>query len=263
MNSKYEYYLINLDRATDRLEFMQNEFNKQGIQFTRIQAVDAKTLDPKSFKVKNLYDRDMFPGEFGCYLSHVKTLQTFLESNHDFAVIIEDDSIFEDHFKEIVHKTISKYQDLPKKHQWDVLKLRNGKRRNIKISDIDQNYFIGACGTSIPITTIAAIWTRNGAEKFLKKVVNPIPIIKRPIDCELQHPWEYNLLIYNLLPSIVKNAEIGTQIQADYSKKKASFWKQIRYEFNRSIPKCLYLIKQHGFSKFYQSFIAKKTERVL
>ena len=200
----YQTYLINLDRATDRLELMQKEFEKCEITYERISAVDAKTLDSSTYKIKNKYDRDLVPGEIGCYLSHVKTLETFLASENDFALIIEDDAILVDDFKSAVEHALSNYEELSNKHKWDVLKLFNGKRKHIKIADVNNKYIIGACGTSIPITTIAAIWTRKAAEKFLNKIKTPLPMIQRPIDCDLQHAWEFDLRIYNLLPSLVK-----------------------------------------------------------
>ena len=198
------------------------------------------------------------PGEIGCYLSHIKVLQTFLASNHEFAIIIEDDAVLHEHYKQMTEKAMAAYKTLSEYEQWDVLKLFNRKRHHIKICDLDANYFIGACGTSIPITTIAPIWTRTAAKKFLDKVCNPLPEIKRPIDCDLQHAWEYDLKIYNLLPTLVTPAPVETQIQLNANFRKANFFLQVKYELNRLFPKYAYLIKQHGFKKFYHSFVAKK-----
>lgn len=258
----YQTYLINLDRAEERLKLIQNEFDKCAVSYERISAVDAKTMDVTTYKVDNKYDRDLVPGEIGCYLSHVKTLEVFLASKNEFAVIIEDDAIMADDFKSVIENSLSMYHQLPKKHQWDVLKLFNGKRKHIKIAEIDEKHILAACGTSIPITTIAAIWTRFAAEKFLAKIKNPLPTIKRPIDCDLQHAWEFDLRIYNILPSLVKPAPVETQIQIDRSLRKSKFPRQLIYEVNRIFPKYLYLIKHHGFRNFYDSFIAKKNKRI-
>ncbi|WP_413533424.1 glycosyltransferase family 25 protein [Empedobacter brevis] len=258
----YQTYLINLDRATKRLKLMENEFNKCEISYERISAVDAKTLDSSTYKIKNKYDRDLVPGEIGCYLSHVKTLETFLASENEFAVIIEDDAILAEDFKSAVEHTLSIYDKLSKKEKWDVLKLFNGKRKHIKVADVDDKYIIAACGTSIPITTIAAIWTKEAAKKFLNKIKTPLPTIQRPIDCELQHAWEFNLRIYNLLPSIVKSAPVETQIQINDNLRKSKLARQIQYELNRLFPKYFYYINHHGFKKFYDSFIAKKNKRI-
>lgn len=263
--SKYSYttYLINLDRSTDRLELMKNEFNKCNLTFERISAIDAKNLSGDEYLIDNKYDRDLLPGEIGCYLSHVSTFKKFLSTDNEFALIIEDDAILPENFKISIEEAMNQYVDLETKHRWDVLKL-NSRRRYIKIKDVkNTNLFIGACGTSIPITTIAAIWTREGAEKFLKVCMkNDKPVIKRPIDCELQHPWEYDLLIYNLLPSLVTNFPVKSEIQYDLSKRKAKLLRQIRYELNRLIPKYMYYIKQHGFKAFWNNFFWKKTEKI-
>lgn len=254
----YTTYLINLDRATERLELMKKEFGKCQIPFERISAVDANNLEKYEYRVDNKYDRDLLNGEIGCYLSHIKTFKLFLETDNEFALIIEDDAILPSDLKHTVEETLNQYKDLENKHRWDVLKL-NSNRRYIKVQDVDNtSYFIGACGTSIPITTIAALWTRAGVEKFLAKCLQPMPVIKRPIDCELQHPWEYDLLIYNLLPSLISGFKLDSQIQVDLSKRKAKLFRQIRYEFLRIFPKYNYYIQQHGFKKFYNSFIRKR-----
>ena len=259
----YQTYLINLDRATERLKLMELEFEKNNVTYERIVAVDAKKLNNDTYLIDNKYDRNFVPGEIGCYLSHVKALQTFLSSNYQFAVILEDDAKLDPQYKYSIEKAITTYQDLAKKDQWDILKIYNGKRRHINIKQLDNRFCIGACGTSIPIMGIGAIWTRKGAEKFLSKIIkNNKPVIRRPIDCELQHPWEYDLLIYNLLPSIVEISGVETQIQLNTDLRKANILLQIKYELNRFIPKHLYLIKQHGFKKYYDSFIAKKNEKI-
>ena len=257
----YQTYLINLDRAKDRLNLMEYELDKAQVSYERISAIDASKLNSEEYTIRNKYDRELVSGEIGCYLSHVKTMKTFLHSEFDFALIIEDDAILVDNFKSILENSIITYNELPKKHQWDVLKLFNGKRKHIKITDIDNSYLIGACGTSIPITTIAAVWTRKAAEKFLAKINSEKPIICRPIDCDLQHPWEFDLRIYNLLPSLVQPAPVETQIQLEQHLKKAKLFKQIKYELNRIFPKYIYYISHHGTKEFYTSFIERKNKK--
>jgi len=260
---KYSTYLINLERSTDRLELMKKEFSKSNLTFERISAIDAKNLKGDEYFINNKYDRDLLGGEIGCYLSHVNALQKFLNSDNDFVLIIEDDAMLPENLKHSVEEVMDQYDDLSTKHRWDVLKL-NSRRRYIKIKDVkNTDLFIGACGTSIPITTIAAIWTKKGAEKFLKVcLAKGKPEIKRPIDCELQHPWEYDLLIYNLLPSLITNFPVESEIQLDLSKRKAELFRQIKYELNRLFPKYNYYIKQHGFKAFFNNFFWKKTEKL-
>lgn len=259
--TNFQTYLINLERAKDRLEWMKQHFEAEQMTFERIDAVDARVLDPGHYVIRNRFSRDLLLPEVGCYLSHVKALQTFLQSDHHFALVIEDDAVLAPGFRQVVEKSIAQRDSLPVKHRWDVLKLYNGKRHHIKIADIDAQHILAACGISIPITTIAAVWTRPAAEKFLSKVVGEKPVVKRPIDCDLQHPWEYNLRIYNVLPSLTYG-DPRWESSVRVSRPKKVMHKQVLYEIKRFIPKLTYLIGHHGVGAFYRSFIAKKNEHL-
>ena len=55
-------------------------------------------------------------GTIGCSLSHEKALERFLESEYEFALIFEDDVIFNPHeLRECVNRAIEK------KDLWDIL----------------------------------------------------------------------------------------------------------------------------------------------
>ncbi|MCO6497583.1 MAG: glycosyltransferase family 25 protein [Chitinophagaceae bacterium] len=262
----YKIYLINLDRSPDRLSRMRDEFGRNGItDFERIAAVDGKVLTRDSYIAKDKFKRRLVAGEFACYLSHIKVLQQFLKEDQQFAVILEDDITIAPNFKEGVEKAINNNYQLPEKKRWDILKLWNRNRRHIRIADIDDKHFIGLCGTSIPGGTLGAVWTRKGAEKFLRKVFsgNDLPTIGRPIDCDLQHPWEFGLIIYNLLPSVVLLHELPSVIDELRAEKRSTFIGGIRYQLNRLIPKYKYYISLEGFRKFWKSFVLKKNEIVL
>ncbi|HCO67739.1 MAG TPA: hypothetical protein DIT04_08320 [Dysgonomonas sp.] len=259
----YETYVINLDRAKDRLEMMEKEFSQYSMSFERIEAVDAKNLEKYDYIVKNKYDRDLVPGEIACSLSHIKAIKTFYESGKSFGLILEDDAVLCDDFRNVVENCLLSYYTLPEKHRWDILKFCNVKRRrHIKLAEVYKDYFLAACGTSIPINTIAAIWTREAARKFLDKISSPVPVVRMPIDCELQFPWQFNLRIYNILPSPVRTADSNTQIHSATKDRKAKLSRQILYEAKRVFPKYYYLISHHGIKEFYNSFIAKKTPRI-
>jgi len=258
---KYLTYLINLDRTPDRLTAIKKELAKIDMDFIRIPAVDARNLDYSKFVVKNQYKREIAPGEIGCYMSHVKVMKTFIASDAEFAVILEDDIKLNDNFKEMVEKAMETYVQLPAKHQWDILKLHNGKRRHIEVAELDSEHIIAACGTSIPIGTVAAIFTRKAAEKFLNISGKETTKIKRPIDSELQNAWEYDLRIYNLLPSIITLIPGGTEIHVN-GRPKTKRYRQIVTELRRFFPKHFYLINHHGFKAYFDSFIAKKNPRI-
>jgi len=260
----YAVYLINLDRAVSRLKLMEDELRAAGIHdYQRVAAVDGQRLTEHDFIIRNRFKKEISPGEIGCFLSHVKTMQSFVASSLDYAVVLEDDAKLKAQFKQVVELVLSQSKDLDAGIRWDVLKLYNGTRRNIFVDRVSEEYFIGSCGTSIPSRTVGAIWTREGARRFLDKVMqNGAPVIGRPIDCELQHPWEYDLTIFNLLPSITDSLDVPTQIQLRSERRKSKIAKIIKYELARLMPKYRYYLKRHGWSRFFRSFILHENDLV-
>ena len=171
----------------------------------------------------------------------VKVKELFLKSGYDYAIIIEDDAQFQDNFDELVKKVIEQYASLSNKHRWDVLKLNSyGRKKMIEVKKIDENHSL--FGGSVGITTLAAIWTRNGAKSFLEKTSkNGHYIINMPIDCALQKHWKYNLKIYNIAPELVKSRSFNSQIQQ--KKLKSYFFKRINFEMRKLLPRLYYFIK--------------------
>lgn len=89
-------YLINLDRAPDRLARMAARLDALGLPFTRVPAVDGRALafprpDFSELSYKLLHGRRTVPTEVGCYLSHVESARAFLATEADLALILEDD----------------------------------------------------------------------------------------------------------------------------------------------------------------------------
>lgn len=78
MNLFEHTYVINLKNRPDRLEHVNNEFNKLNIIPTRFNAV--QTTD----------------GAIGCTLSHIKCLELAIENNYEQIFICEDDITFID-----------------------------------------------------------------------------------------------------------------------------------------------------------------------
>jgi len=72
-------YYINLDHRTDRNEQLLNELKK--INFP----------EDKIVKISAIYNKR---GEVGCSHSHVKTIETFMKSNYNNCLVLEDDFEF-------------------------------------------------------------------------------------------------------------------------------------------------------------------------
>lgn len=90
--------IVNLDRAVDRLQAIGQRMAALGLSWQRVSAVDGRllsdeqrraTLDEAAFRRK--HGMTPWPGELGCYLSHVEAMRCLLASDAQAALILEDD----------------------------------------------------------------------------------------------------------------------------------------------------------------------------
>lgn len=95
-NYKITTYVINMDHAKDRLVHMQSVLGCLNIPFVRQSGVVGIELpfpnvNFSAWSYKYLHGRQWAPRELGCYLSHVECLKKFIDSDADYALILEDD----------------------------------------------------------------------------------------------------------------------------------------------------------------------------
>jgi len=87
-------FVINLDRDTARLERIEALLAVRAVPFTRVQAVDGRSLSQTDIENISAYPTAVSvrlqAGEIACYLSHIKAWRMLLESDEDYA-IFEDD----------------------------------------------------------------------------------------------------------------------------------------------------------------------------
>lgn len=96
-------YLINLDRSQDRLQRMYQQFEKAGLAFERVAAVDGKTLSDDeiaSIKRNAGWKDPLNRSELGCFLSHRKCLELIVQSGEQYAAVFEDDVRFSGNAKQ-------------------------------------------------------------------------------------------------------------------------------------------------------------------
>lgn len=93
-------FIINLNRAKNRWENIRFQFEALHLDFQRIEAVDAKTdslpqnkIAPLGHPTKYFFPRELSSGEVACYMSHIKCWETLLESNEQWAAVLEDDAL--------------------------------------------------------------------------------------------------------------------------------------------------------------------------
>lgn len=93
-------FVINLDRAPDRLKKIDAELRRHGVRYRRIQAVDGKQLSPEEIKENTTLSCGLFctKGAIGCALSHRKAWETTVREGLQQVLVLEDDAHFGEDF---------------------------------------------------------------------------------------------------------------------------------------------------------------------
>lgn len=97
--------LINLDRNPERLEMMKTNFQRLGLDFLRIPAVDGKTLSEDVFeqyakaRPRASLVGKWTKGKVGCNMSHRKAWAIAANSEFPYTAIFEDDIWMSDALK--------------------------------------------------------------------------------------------------------------------------------------------------------------------
>ena len=106
----------------------------------KLPASVLESVDYDFYPKHYLSPKPLTLGEIGCAISHIKVYEHMVENNIKSAIILEDDAIVSQHFKEIVEDTLNK---INKNHELIFLiteKLNPIFLRNGLWKDIDLHY---------------------------------------------------------------------------------------------------------------------------
>jgi GR25 family glycosyltransferase involved in LPS biosynthesis len=171
----YKTYVISLNNPDKLL----SEISNYGLSPILIEGVNGKKLSIKDIKDNTSSYGSMFAplSVIGCAMSHIKTWKLFLESNAEYGIILEDDVVFEDNFKEKLELGI---KNTPK--DFDILYLGCfGCQNNINFNTLQfanqgildvkanfKNHFVNK--PIIALATHAYVVSRKGAQKLITYV---------------------------------------------------------------------------------------------
>lgn len=205
-------YIINMDSATERWKFVSEHFAATGIPFSRISGVNGRQLtlpipeyDETAYRRRHGQRTNL--GAVGCFLSHLKSLRAFLDSQHELAIIAEDDAKPVANLREIVEKAL-RHRD-----SWDILRLCGFHNPHpAPYARLDDQYQLCVCFTRLCGTGAYAV-TRRAAETLLAKLT-PMYL---PIDHALDREWAYGLRAAAIVPLPISQEEhgFGSQIHAN------------------------------------------------
>ena len=162
---------INLDKDNDRNEYMKKNLDKYKLKNTRISGYDGNNYE--DFCITN--KKNINKGEYGCFCSHIKALEYFINSDiGDFCLIVEDDVSFD--YTKYWKKTfwdyindINNYEIVQLAQTFSYKKIKQYEKNNdnvIQIIKHEKNYY--GCGCYL-ITKDAAIKLINMITKINNK----------------------------------------------------------------------------------------------
>ena len=201
-------FVINLEQRKDRLIRAKSLLEKLPFPYIHVSAVDGTMLsqeecDMVDFRTyTGIMGNPPISAAIGCSLSHIKAWRAFLDSDHDFALICEDDIAYDTEELTKVVLTLIKHDEL-----WDIVNLENQlPSPNIALMPLQNDkklvlFFVKA------LTASCYLINRKVAKRLLD---NALPI-KRPVDLYFNRTWELQCKFCGVLPNVAKqNGSLST-----------------------------------------------------
>jgi len=192
-------WVINLDRAPDRLARVCEQLERLRLPWQRLPAVDARALTPTQ---RALLDEPAFhrrhgmtplPGELGCYLSHVEAMRRFLASDAQAALVLEDDIRLHD----TVPAVLAALMRCP--GRWDVVKLSAVHSGTpVPVADLGDGHALAVMLSKCTAAS-AYLLNRRAAQAYLRPHGGLLPMTL-PFDHEFDRAWRYGLKLRLVTP---------------------------------------------------------------
>lgn len=188
-------WLINLDRATERMARMDAQLSRMDLPYTRVSGVDGKaradellrTVDVPAFERNT--GRHVLPGDIGCYHSHVEVWKLFLDSGKPVALILEDDVVFHDDFLEALDTALAAAD------RWDIVRFNCIRAKlpitQARLGSYRLNAYVG------PYTGNAAYLIHRDVGARLIADLWPL---SQPLDHELNRFFLHDYRLFGLEP---------------------------------------------------------------
>ncbi|MDR0632370.1 MAG: glycosyltransferase family 25 protein [Holosporaceae bacterium] len=259
-SGKIGVYLINLDRARERLDFVTPQILALDFPINRISAVDGSSLSSEEIEsitdlktYKRIFKTHPEVGTIGCSLSHEKTWRAFLESDNEFAIIFEDDVQFSPaKLREVIESTIEQ------KSLWDIV---NFETKHwgcpVEISKVCHGRLV----LYLTNVTHAGCYmiNRRAAHRLLQKFYP----IKMPLDHYFTSAWEFGLKFAGVEPRMVFQKFGNSQIKMPSDRKtKTISATNIIYNIQRAILHFGYNLLRLIIQKRFKSRLSRFSYRI-
>ncbi|MHB8882226.1 MAG: glycosyltransferase family 25 protein [Thermodesulfovibrionales bacterium] len=238
-------FLINLERAKERLLSAQRSLEGAGFSVVRVDAVDGAAIvlpaeDYSERSLRFLHGKRPNPSEIGCYLSHLKAIGLFMESGDDYGLIAEDDITVAEPCRELIEKSIGFCE------HWDMLRLSGLHHGTpLRCFPLSGSYFLGICLTR---QTGAGAYVIN--RKAARNLLRQLKVMRLPFDHAFDREWlcDFKTMVLVPLPVSQQAAGFPSQIAHNESYKYASFmryWTVFPFRAYNECSRVIYRIMRY------------------
>ena len=209
-------WVINLDRAPDRLARIQAQLERLQLPWTRLAAVDARALTPEQRAAldepayRRKHGKTPALGELGCYLSHVEVMRRFLASDAEFALVLEDDVLLKDALPAVLRGLMAHAA------RWDMVKLSAVHSGTpVRVLEVTPGHHL-AVMLSRCTGSSAYLMNRRAAAVYARELL-PMSL---PYDHVFDQGWRFGLKVRLVTPTpCTHDEEIATTIVASGTRK--------------------------------------------
>ena len=221
---RLQTWVINLDRAPERLHRITAQVGRLGLGFVRLAAVDARAMSPaqEALLDRSAYRRKhgMEPllGELGCYLSHVEVMRRMLASKAEFGLVLEDDALLTERLPAALRGLVA-HAD-----RWDMVKLsavHSGTPQ--KVLEVAPGQHLAVMHTRCTGSS-AYLINRRAAQAYVDGLL-PMSL---PYDHVFDQGWTFGLKVRLLTPTpCVHDEAAASMISAPSQSPSRKFgWRQ-------------------------------------
>lgn len=199
---------INLARSPERWARLLPQLKLLSWPIVRIEAYDGEkeVFDPSLVNhraYEQFFGKKIGPGTLACSLSHHKAWESFLNTRHDWGLILEDDACFK---ASVLDRAVKATIRVP---GWDICGFQlNHKGCPLPLKTVDQGVL---CLYLFPVSGAACyLLSRSAAEKLLERALP----IRNPIDHYQIESWHHGLVFVGFEPRPVTQGDAPSMIQA-------------------------------------------------
>lgn len=199
MKNTIPIFVINLIRSYQRRRSVVTQLEHLGLGFEVIPAADKLSLSSRerslysSTRTRQKIGRDLTDGELACAISHYRTCQIILQRAMPYALILEDDALFDMRLKKVLDN-INLFPD-----DWGMINLFSGGQFESLPIRIDTTLQVVKF-TAKMNSAVGYIITRAAAEKVVDHAL-PISSASDGLLATLRHKEE--IIAYGVQPQVL------------------------------------------------------------